>query len=359
MGHDHALRTIWQIHGSDAHRMTVRLLEACEAHRLVPPDGSVALKPNLVLSSAPEEGAVTHPGVVSGCIEYFRSHGIHDVSVIESSWVGDNTMRALCRSGIEEVCTAYDVPFVDLKRDEAVAVRSSIGQLRVCRRALEADLLVDLPVLKGHCQTRMTCALKNLKGCIPDAEKRRYHSLGLTKPIAALGAVLKPRLVVVDSICGDLCFEEGGTPVRTNTMYACMDAVQADAYGRALMGLAAAEVPYIELAEQYGAGHASWSEEDLVFLNAPSDCADYAAPTGTVERLTRRVRQQNACSACFAALVRALYATGRGKDQDIYIGQGWRGCELDGLGVGACCRGASTNVPGCPPTADAIAKALT
>ena len=359
MGHDHALRTIWQIHGSDAHRMTVQLLEACEAHRLVPPNGSVALKPNLVLSSAPEEGAVTHPGVVSGCIEHFRNHGIHDVSVMESSWVGDNTLRALRRSGIEDVCKAYGVPFVDLKRDEAVAVRSSIGQLRVCRRALEADLLVDLPVLKGHCQTRMTCALKNLKGCIPDAEKRRYHSLGLTKPIAALGAVLKPGLVVVDSICGDLCFEEGGTPVRTNTMYACMDAVQADAYGRALMGLAPAEVPDIELAEQYGAGHASWSAEDLVFLNAPSDCADYAAPTGTVERLTRRVRQQNACSACFAALVRALYATGRGKEQDIYIGQGWRGCELDGLGVGACCRGASTNVPGCPPTADAIAKALT
>ena len=34
----------------------------------------------------------------------------------------------------------------------------------------------------------MTCALKNLKGCLPDREKRRFHALGLTKPIAALGA---------------------------------------------------------------------------------------------------------------------------------------------------------------------------
>ena len=358
MGHDGTRRAIWQIHGSDAHHMTMRLLEACEAHKLVSPGGSVALKPNLVLSSDPEEGAVTHPGVVSGCIEYFRSHGIRDLSVIESSWIGDKTLRALRRSGIGAVCETYGVPFFDLKHDEVVSVSSSIGQLKVCRRALEADLLVDLPVLKGHCQTRMTCALKNLKGCIPDAEKRRYHTMGLTKPIAALGAVLKPGLVVVDSICGDLCFEEGGTPVRTNTMYACADAVQADAYGRALMGLTAAEVPYIELAEQYGAGHANWNEGDLVFLNAPSDCLGYASPSGTVERLTRRVQQRDACSACFAALVRALYATGRGANRDIYIGQGWRGCELNGLGIGACCRGATTNVVGCPPTAEAIARAL-
>ncbi len=359
MGHGNTKRTIWQIHGSDAHGMTKQLLEACEAHKLVSPDGSVALKPNLVLASTPDEGAVTHPGVVSGCIEYFRDHGIRNITVIESSWIGDKTPRALRRSGIGEVCETYDVPFFDLKRDDVVSINSSIGRLQVCRKALEADLLVDLPVLKGHCQTRMTCALKNLKGCIPDTEKRRYHTLGLTKPIAALGAALKPRLVVVDSICGDLCFEEGGTPVRTNVMYACLDAVQADSYGRSLMGLSAAEVPYVELAERYGAGCASWSERDLMFLNAPSDCEDYTPPTGAVERLTRRVQQKDACSACFAALVRALYATDRGGEQDIYIGQGWRGRKLEGLGIGACCQDATINVPGCPPTADAIAKALT
>lgn len=358
MEHKDARRTIWQIHGTEAHRMTVRLLEACDAQRLVPSGGTVALKPNLVLAANPKEGAVTHPGVVSGCIEFFFAHGIRNVSVIESSWIGDKTMRALSRSGIGGVCDTYGVPFFDLKRDKTVAVQSAIGRLEVCRKAIEADLLVDLPVLKGHCQTRMTCALKNLKGCIPDTEKRRYHALGLTKPIAALGAVLKPGLVVVDSICGDLCFEEGGTPVQTNTMYACLDAVQADAYGRSLMGLTSRDVPYIELAQHYDAGQASWSKSDLVLLNSPSDCEGYVSPSGTVARLTRHVHQNDACSACFAALVRALYSTGCGQEQDIYIGQGWRGCKIDGLGIGSCCSGATINVPGCPPTADAIASAL-
>jgi len=348
---------IWQMHGDDAHTMTLQLLEACEAFRLVRSGGSVALKPNLVLADIAQNGAVTHPGVLSGCIEHFRAHGVRDISIIESSWVGDKTLRAMRHAGYEEICKRYDVPFYDLKKDKTRTVRTAMGDMEICCRALDANLLVDLPVLKGHCQTRMTCALKNLKGCIPDREKRRFHTLGLTQPIAALGAALRPGLVVVDSICGDLCFEEGGTPIQTNTMYACTDPVKADAYGRSLMGLLPAEVPYIELSERYGAGVASWGEEDLVLLNEAVDAAGYVAPSRTVERLTRRVRQKDACSACFAALVRALYVSG-GSSKEIYIGQGWAGASMEGLGIGKCCRGASSWVMGCPPTAESIVRAL-
>ena len=185
---------IYQIYGQDAHDMTMKLLEAANAIALVPAGGSVALKPNLVVAATPESGATTHPGVLSGCIEYFRGHGVKDISVIEGSWVGDETMRAMRRAGYDKVCEKYGVPFYDLKRDKTRAVKTAIGNIDICCRALDAGLLIDLPVLKGHGQTLMTCALKNLKGCLPDHEKRRFHALGLQKPIAALGAVMKPRL---------------------------------------------------------------------------------------------------------------------------------------------------------------------
>ena len=349
---------IYQIYGQDAHDMTQKLLEASDAARLVPPGGSVALKPNLVIAGTPESGSTTHAGVLSGCISYFRDHGVKDISVIEGSWVGDETMRAMRRAGYDKVCEAYGVPFYDLKKDRTRPVRTAVGQIDVCCRALDAGLLVDLPVLKGHCQTIMTCALKNLKGCLPDREKRHFHAMGLQKPIAALGAALKPKLIVVDSICGDLDFEEGGNPVQTNRMYLGTDAVQLDAYGRSLMGLNPEDVPYIELAEQYGGGKASWRAEDIVELNHPSDGASDPRPRGTVAGLVRNVHENQACSACFAALVRALHATGRGQSEGIYIGQGWQGKTLDGLGIGKCCKGAQTCVMGCPPTADAIARTL-
>ena len=349
---------IYQVYGRDAHDMTLRLLEASNAIDRVPAGGSVALKPNLVVAGTPENGAVTHPGVLSGAIEYFHAHGVKDISVIEGSWVGDETMRAMRRAGYDQVCRKYDVPFHDLKKDKTRPVKTAIGNIDICCRALDAGLLVDLPVLKGHCQTVMTCALKNLKGCLPDREKRRFHALGLTKPIAALGAVMKPGLIIVDSICGDLNFEEGGTPVETNRMYLGTDAVQIDAYGASLMGLPLSQVEYIELAEEYGGGRASFDEKDIVNLNEPSDVKSYPKPSGTVARLTRRVKQDKACSACFANLVRALYASGYGENVDICIGQGFQGKTFDGFGVGRCCKGASTCVMGCPPTAEQIANAL-
>ena len=351
-------KRIYQIYGSDACDMTLRLLEASDAIAQVPAGGSVALKPNLVVAGTPESGAVTHPGVLSGCIEYFREHGVKDISVIEGSWVGDETLRAMRRAGYDKVCKRYDVPFYDLKKDKTRPVETAVGKIDVCCRALDAGLLVDLPVLKGHCQTVMTCALKNLKGCLPDREKRHFHAMGLTKPIAALGAALKPRLIVVDSICGDLNFEEGGTPVETTRMYLGTDAVQIDAYGARLMGLSLSQVPYIELAERYGGGSAALDEGDIVNLNAPSDVSTYPRPSGTVAKLTRRVKQDRACSACFANLVRALYASGYGKDMDICIGQGFQGKTFDGFGVGRCCKGATHCVMGCPPTAEQIANAL-
>ncbi len=352
------MASIYEIYGRDAHEMTMRLLERAEAIRLVPSGGSIALKPNLVVAGTPESGSTTHAGVVSGCIEYFRAHGVRDVSVIEGSWVGDDTMRAMRKTGYDEVCRHYDVPFYDLKKDATRSVRTAIGQIEICRRALDAGLLVDLPVLKGHCQTVMTCALKNLKGCLPDREKRRFHAMGLQKPIAALGAALKPGLIVVDSICGDLDFEEGGNPVETNRMMLGTDAVQMDAYCCALMGVALSDVPYVELAEDYGGGCAEWDEKDVLRLNEPQEAAAYARPRGLVASLTGHVHENQACSACFAALTRALYTTRAGENEEIYIGQGWRGQTPEGLGIGRCCNGAADCVPGCPPTAEAISRRL-
>ena len=349
---------IYQIYGRDAREMTLRLLEAANAFQLVPQGGSVALKPNLVIAGTPESGATTHSGVLSGCIEYFREHGVKDISVIEGSWVGDETMRAMRRAGYDKVCEHYSVPFFDLKKDQTRTVKTAVGPVDICCRALDAGLLVDLPVLKGHGQTLMTCALKNLKGCLPDREKRHFHAMGLQKPIAALGAALKPRLIIVDSICGDLDFEEGGNPVQTNRMYLGTDAVQLDAYGRSLMGLNPEDVPYIELCEQYGGGKAAWDPGDVISLNDPVASESYPKPRGIAARLTRNVHENQACSACFAALVRALYASRYEVKDEIYIGQGWQGKSPEGIGIGKCCKSMETCVMGCPPTAEAIARVL-
>lgn len=348
---------IYEIFGSDAHTMTKALMERADIIHAIPSGAPVALKPNLVVAAAPESGATTHAGVLSGAIEYLRDHGVGDISIIEGSWVGDNTGRAFHAAGYDAVGRRYNVPLFDLKHDKTRTVKTPFRSMEICCRALDAGYLINLPVLKGHCQTVMTCCLKNCKGCLPDKEKRKFHAEGLMKPIAALATALKPDLHIVDSICGDLDFEEGGNPVFTGRMLLGTDPVQLDSYGCRLMGLDVSEVPYIGLAEGWGAGSTAVSEGDIVRLNEPTDNASYPEPSGKVASLTRRVEARSACSACYAALVRALYQHG-GSREAIAIGQEWRGVPFDGLGVGSCCNCAERQVKGCPPTAEDILAAL-
>lgn len=352
---------IYEIYGTDAHAMTKALMEAAEIADCIPHGASIALKPNLILAAKPEEGATTHPGVLSGCIEYLQKAGFLNISIIESSWYGAETEHSMKVCGYDKVCDRYGVSFYDLKEDNIRRVDTPMGPMGIACRALDADYLIDMPVLKGHCQTAMTCALKNLKGCIPDREKRRFHAEGLNNHVAALASVLKPSLVIVDSICGDLSYEEGGNPVHTNRMYLGTDPVQIDAYGCQLMGLDPEDVPYIGLAEQWGAGSTEIREDDIVRLNEPAASSEYPQPSGKVKKLTRNVRADSACSACFAALVRALYIAEEESipcKSTIHIGQGYRGKTIDGLGIGRCCAGAERCVRGCPPTASAILRQL-
>ena len=352
---------IYEIYATDAHEMTVSLMKAADAASMIPAGASIALKPNLVVAKSPEKGATTHAGVLSGCVEYLQNAGFRDISIIESSWVGDRTERAMKVCGYDKVCRDYGVPFYDLKKDRTREVATPFRPMEISERVLDTDFLIDLPVLKGHCQTAMTCAMKNLKGCIPDHEKRGFHSDGLFRPIAALASVLRPSLIIVDSICGDLDFEEGGNPVHTNRMMLGTDAVQMDTYGCRLMGIDPDEVSYIHMAEEWGAGSSEILDDDIITLNEPEEAAAYPAASGVVKRLTKNVRADSACSACFASLVRALYVTdkeGIRAADPISIGQGFRGKAVTGIGVGRCCSGAEFCAAGCPPTASAVAELI-
>ena len=92
----------------------------------------------------------------------------------------------------------------------------------------DIDFLINVPVLKGHCQTKITCALKNMKGLLPNTEKRHFHAMGLHRPIAHLAKGIRQDFIVVDHICGDLDFEDGGNPVVKNCIMVSRDPVLVD-----------------------------------------------------------------------------------------------------------------------------------
>jgi uncharacterized protein (DUF362 family) len=317
----------------------------------------VLLKPNLVTDHKASTGATTTPEVVAGVIEFLQDHGVSDITVAEGSWTGCPTEKAFRACGYLELARRYGVKLVDLKKDPWLPVAAGDLELKICRRALETDFFLNLPVLKGHCQTGLTCAVKNLKGCIPDEEKRRFHALGLHRPIALLASVLPTHLTLVDALCGDLVFEEGGTPVRLDRLLLGTDPVLADSYGACLMGFAPAQIEHLRLAAELGVGSMDLAALSLREIGQPP--ASMAPVPSSLARLSARVEARDACSACYGGLLHALRRLEEGGALDrapapLRVGQGFRGVTGAGYGVGSCARGFRRHVEGCPPSAAAI-----
>ena len=348
------------IYGTDVVEMTYRLLRDADVESQIGSGMRVVIKPNLVVARPASEGATTHPEIVEGIVLFLKDCGVTSPTVAEGAWLGEATDRAFERCGYKNLAKKYGLKLFDTKKDDVARINACGLTLGVCKTVADADFLINVPVLKGHCQTALTCCLKNMKGCIPDAEKRRYHNIGLHKPIAALNTILKPNLHVIDGICGDPTFEEGGNPVVSNRILLGTDPVLLDSYAATLLGLEPTNIGYLRYAAEYGIG--TLLDETTTICEQRTKNRQQASPAGQsdlVRRLAGHIDEQNACSACFAALVCALHQTGTRHLKDkIKIGQGFRGQTCSGFGVGNCTAGCKHSVPGCPPTATEIVRHL-
>jgi len=347
-------------YGTDISKDTYDTLVASDIGLYLKADFEVSLKPNLVVPGPASNGAVTHLEVVDGIIRYLYDFGVKRIKIIESSWIGDSTKRAFKFCGYEDLSRKYDIPLIDLKSDSCTTIKHSGYDIKVCNEALNVDFLINIPVLKAHCQTRLTCNLKNLKGCIPDSEKRRFHTLGIHKPVAVLNALIKTGYCVVDGICGDLSFEEGGNPVQSNRIIAGRDPVMVDSYCATLIGYQPDDIEYLSYAKKIGVGNYYSRDTKIVELNAENKSVVDTRNLHSSDRYRNLINEDAACSACYSSLIYALHRLGgrarvNGK---INIGQGFKGKSGIGFGVGICTKGFSKCVAGCPPKATDILEAL-
>lgn len=365
------------VQGTDYKNMAYAILEEADlAGRIPSKDTRIGLKPNIVGLALPEDGATTHPEVTAGVIEYLKAHGFMNIAILEGSWVGDRTMEAAALIGYDRLCETYGVPLIDMQAQNGVRTDCAGMELEIGAAALDIDFWINLPVLKGHCQTKITCALKNMKGLLPNREKRRFHRLGLHEPIGHLAAGIRQDFILVDSICGDLTLEDGGNPIRQDRLIAAVDPVLCDAYGCSILGIDPTAVPYIGIACALGAGSMDLSGaviRKFVYEQSPEGSLrgfeegvdqdpDVRGGFKEVMTLADNVCEVESCSACYGCLIPALEQLRREGlldrlQEKIAIGQGYRGKSGE-LGVGNCTKGFRHTLAGCPPTQEQMAQFL-
>ncbi len=353
---------IYMIQGTDYKEMTKEILKKSELVSRIPQKSSrIGIKPNLVSPSDPSMGGTTHPEVVAGIIEYLREYGYENLVILEGSWVGDRTAESVIASGFDRLLEKYNVPFVDTQKDTYQIQNCKGLELEICDSVRTVDFLINVPVMKGHCQTKITCALKNMKGLIPNKEKRHFHSMGLHKPIAHLNCGIHQDFIVVDSICGDWDFEDGGNPVVLNRIMTSADPVLCDAYVCNLMGYEQKEVPYLGLAEKLGVGCADLRKMKMVFCNQ-FHSEEVTPGKRKVVEVQDAVEEVESCSACYGYLIPVLDRLREEGlleklEDKICIGQGYRG-QTGKLGIGACTRNFEHSLGGCPPMPEQIYEFL-
>ena len=354
---------ILRIYGTEYKEMTKTLLNEARLFERIPKGARIGIKPNLMAPVPADFGATTHPEVVAGIIEHLQEHGFNDIRIIEGSWVGDKTEMSFEYCGYNALKDTYGITLVDTQKETAYETGNGDIKVNVCKCMKDVDFLINVPVIKGHCQTNITCALKNMKGLIPNSEKRRFHSMGLHEPIAILNSCLKQDYIVVDHICGDLDSEGGGNPYHTDCVMVAADPVLLDAYVCKLLGYEVSEVPYIGLSEKAGVGCADLSTLKMHTVGGDGVEKDEVLPVShRIIKLKDFAKDVDTCSACYESLMEALE---RLQDEGllekfkskIMIGQGNRGQSGD-YGIGNCTREFKHYIKGCPPASDDIYEGI-
>ncbi|TYQ18160.1 UNVERIFIED_CONTAM: uncharacterized protein (DUF362 family) [Acetivibrio alkalicellulosi] len=179
-------------------------------------DDVVMLKPNLNGTEW-----VTNIELVESLIQLLIEYGVKKIIIAESTF-GNEKMTAMCfkKTGYLELSKKYNIELRNLNSSEIYELKVDkpliTDVLNVAKDILEADKIINIPIMKVHYATGITLSMKNLKGLLVREEKRRFHEVGLDKCIIDLNNSVKPTLNIVDCTT---CMEKMGPPATQNNTY--------------------------------------------------------------------------------------------------------------------------------------------
>ncbi|MHA1733231.1 MAG: DUF362 domain-containing protein [Promethearchaeota archaeon] len=225
----------------------------------------VLVKPNIVDALPPRAAVDTDPAVVAGLILALEERGATEFTIGENSGYfsskPENFERLLKASGYSKVVASLrrdfgvDVEVVNLEFAELEEREWALGTIKLPVLA-RTHAYIDVAKMKTHLSTGVTLSVKNQKGLLLLADKKKFH-LGhggrsdLHASIRALGQAVRPELAVVDATralegTGPTEMPDGQTRVRRlGLVLAGTDAFEVDNACCRLMGIPLSDVPHL------------------------------------------------------------------------------------------------------------------
>lgn len=233
----------------------------------VPRGSKVLVKPNIGWDVAPEQAGNTNPKLVARIIEHCIDAGAKQVSVFDHTC--DPWAQCYRNSGIEQAVKSAGGRMVSGDNEGYYQTVPVVGgrrlkETKVHELLLDADVFINVPVLKHHSSSLITVGMKNLMGVVWD--RWYWHRNDLHQCIADFAGYRKPDLTIVDAY--RVMKQNGPRGISVNdivpmkSLLVSTDPVAADAAAAMMFGSDPLDIRHIELAAGMNIG-----QMDLKQLN--------------------------------------------------------------------------------------------
>ena len=255
----------------------------------------VVIKPNNV--SATNQLASTHADALNGILEFLKSIGKLDNTIIAESALGP-TMEGFQNLGYTTVADKYKVKLVDLDQESYQTIMAfnetdaMPHPVRVSSMLTnqEDNFIISACMLKTHDRAVATMSIKNIVlgaplkfpssnpgqgrrgrrgfGRFSGSDKPILHgggAHGISINLAMLAPLLHPSLSVIDGFEGmEGNGPIGGTPVDHRVCVVSTDYLAADTVGARLMGIDPADIGYLTYLAGANVGESDVSKMDIL-----------------------------------------------------------------------------------------------
>jgi uncharacterized protein (DUF362 family) len=339
----------------------------------------VLIKPNVAYIIKPGETEVSDPRVAKAIYDILLEKGCKPI-IGEAASAGVDGEAALKSSGYSDLRDkGYEV--INLKKTKTIILDNPnakvLKKAKVYKLAKKVDAIISLPVIKTHGFDLATLSLKNMKGLMPDSEKKRFHKeYGIFQAIADLNLLVRPQLTVVDGI---FCREGIGYPwseeVEMDLILAGKDPVAVDTVTLLIMGFDPKKQKHAVLAEEHGIGTMDMAQIELLgekIENVKRKFKTSAEVYQTTLNLkdVKIISNEKMCTGCRGTMLYSLkraHNIGR-LDQlkgfTFVLGEQDHLPKLDKektIFVGVCTeryKNLGRYVPGCPPLSGEVVKKI-
>lgn len=252
---------IVEVKGKDADRMVQAALDRLGGiENFIQPGDKVVIKPNVAWDRTPEQAANTNPNVVKAVVRQCLEARASRVLVTDVSC--NDPYRSFSRSGIEKAVLESNgqIAFPEENMFLSTDLKGEVLRIwPVFKAFIEADKIVNIPVVKHHSLSGATLSMKNWYGILGGRRNRLHQDIHTS--IVDLAQAVKPTITIVDAT--RVLMRNGPTGGNlsdvksTNTILAGLDEVTLDTYATKFLDLKPDQIPYLAMAEERGIGSTS------------------------------------------------------------------------------------------------------